>query len=118
MKKVKKLKTRFSKYIPPMNEMKEGIMYVSKEYLTCSHICPCGCGRSVPIPFITRGSRKDTHRWSYYETKEGNDILVTLKPSLRSTVCGAHYFINDGQFILCSDHRNFLEEHKKTKIGF
>lgn len=73
-------------------------LYVSKKHRTLGHLCPCGCGTPIYIPFSTEGQTKTD--WLY---KESNDGKVTLWPSLLSTTCPrkAHYFIEDNRIKWC-----------------
>ena len=38
----------FVEFIP--EELKEGVLYISINYATASHLCCCGCGNRVVTP--------------------------------------------------------------------
>ncbi|MBX7128995.1 MAG: hypothetical protein K1X58_06725 [Flavobacteriales bacterium] len=64
--------------------MDEGVLYITVEYGTAVHLCPCGCGSRVVTPF----SPTD---WELrFNGKE-----VTLSPSIGnwSFPCKSHYWI-------------------------
>jgi hypothetical protein len=69
--KIFELKPEHTKEIYP-DKIIEGVLYISDEFKLCSHLCPCGCGNLVTVPF----NRDDS--WELIE-KNG---LVTLRPSI------------------------------------
>lgn len=75
-------------FIPPVSKMKQGVLYISKPYKTTAHLCPCGCGNVVVLPF-------GTHGWTLEERPSG----VTMRPSVGSfnLPCKSHYFITDNK---------------------
>lgn len=79
---------RFVQYIP--EQLVAGVLYVSREYATATHLCCCGCGEEVVTPL----NRTD---WSL--TME--DGRVTLFPSIGnwSFACRSHYWIERGRVI-------------------
>jgi hypothetical protein len=72
----------FVEFIP--DELADGVLYVSMEYATATHLCCCGCGREVS----TQISPTD---WRL--TFDGESI--SLYPSLGrwSWPCKSHYWI-------------------------
>ena len=81
------------KHIP--KDLEEGILYVSLEYETAQHLCPCGCKGRVVTPLGKGG-------WEYKENVHG----VTLRPSIgnwngEKPNYHAHYFITDSHIIWC-----------------
>jgi hypothetical protein len=66
--------------------LEPGIIYVSAEYSTAGHLCPCGCEREV----VTKLSPA---RWRLIFDGE-----VSLRPSVAtaSMPCNSHYFITRG----------------------
>lgn len=64
-----------------------GILYVSTEYSTAGHLCPCGCGGEV----VTKLSPA-----RYRVTFDGE---ISLAPSVAATGlnCNSHYFITRGE---------------------
>lgn len=83
-----KIKLEHVHYMP--KTLEEGVLYVSKEYKTASHLCACGCGIKVNTPL------KPTE-WSFQE--KGS------KPSLSPSVgnwqlaCKSHYWIREGEIM-------------------
>ena len=69
--------------IPDTKDMKQGILYISEEYQTSSHLCLCGCGCLTVLPF-------GENFWSLF--KDGEKISIT--PSISNPICKAHYIIN------------------------
>lgn len=82
MTKQQSLRHEFVQYIP--EQLEEGVLYVSVEYATTAHKCPCGCGNEVFTPL----SPTD---WELIY----NGQTVSLKPSIGnwSFPCQSHYWI-------------------------
>lgn len=80
------LKHEFVKYIP--DKPREGILYISREYKTATHLCCCGCGLAVVTPL-------NSAKWSISD--HGNS--VSLYPSIGnwSFPCKSHYWIDHGR---------------------
>ena len=76
------LQPKFVEFIP--ERLEAGILYVSMEYNTATHLCPCGCNNEVVTPISKKG-------WQI--TYDGD--AVTLRPSVgsRKLPCRSHYFI-------------------------
>ena len=76
------LQHRFVEFIP--ERLKEGVLYVSIEYMTVTHLCCCGCRQEVS----TTLSPTD---WQLIFDGE----TVSLEPSIGSwsLPCQSHYFI-------------------------
>lgn len=64
--------------------LEPGVLYISIQYKTASHLCPCGCGSRIVTPISPA-------RWSM--TFDGD--TVSLRPSVGnwSLPCKSHYFI-------------------------
>lgn len=79
---------QFVELIP--REIQDGVLYISEEYRTASHMCCCGCGMKV----VTSLSPA---RWQLY--REGN--LVTLHPSIGNWdfPCRSHYWIRKNRVV-------------------
>jgi uncharacterized protein DUF6527 len=71
----------FTEYIAA--QLDEGILYVSPEYSTASHLCACGCGTRVVTPLGPAD-------WTLIF-----DGTVTLEPSIGNgqMPCRSHYLI-------------------------
>lgn len=67
-----------------------GVLYVSYEFGTASHLCCCGCGTRVVTPL-------GPGRWTLTQEENG----PTLNPSIGNTSqpCRSHYFIRNGRVI-------------------
>ena len=73
---------RFVDFIP--EQLDEGILYVSIEYITVAHLCCCGCGQEVSITLSPTDWRL------VFDGK-----TVSLEPSIGSwsLPCQSHYFV-------------------------
>lgn len=89
-------KVEFSKYIP--EDKVEGILYISREYETAVHLCPCGCGAEIPIPITEDPREINGIRNPWYMSIPYKNV-VTISPSLLNRECGAHYFITQNKVI-------------------
>jgi hypothetical protein len=89
MKTIKKVKieTVFCIFIPKIEEMEQGVVYVTNTYKTSSHLCLCGCGNLSVTPLNTDG-------WTMKEKVDGT---ITLTPSILNNNCPnkSHYIITD-----------------------
>ncbi|MBZ5859086.1 DUF6527 family protein [Flavihumibacter profundi] len=65
-------------------ELEEGILYVSMEFGTVIHKCPCGCGQKVVTPLSPVG-------WQL--SYDGDTITLTPSIGNWSFVCQSHYWI-------------------------
>ena len=76
------LHPRLVEYIP--DDLKDGVLYISDRFRTCSHRCCCGCGEEVVTPLSAA-------EWSL--TMEG--ATVSLWPSIGNWdyACRSHYVI-------------------------
>jgi hypothetical protein len=83
-----KLQIKFVELMPDLIE--EGILYVSIEYCTAIHKCPCGCKNDVVTPF----SPTD---WEMIFNGES----ISLYPSIGnwSYDCKSHYWIKKNEVI-------------------
>jgi len=81
---------KFVENIP--ENLEEGILYVSEIYSTSIHMCFCGCGKEVVVPF-------SPGHWKY--TRKGK--VVSLSPSIGSwqLPCKSHYIIMDNKVKWC-----------------
>jgi hypothetical protein len=86
---MRSLKHRFVQYMP--ETLEPGILYISLEYLTASHLCCCGCGEEVVTPFSPV---------SWKMTFDGE--AVSLWPSIGNwnLRCRSHYIIDRGRVVV------------------
>ena len=84
----RKFRPEFVEFIP--ENLKPGVLYISIEYSTASHLCPCGCGQKVITPI-----RPD--QWTL--TWDGE--TVSLSPSIGNWgfSCKSHYWIRENMII-------------------
>ena len=80
----------FVEFIP--EELEENIIYISKEYKTCVHLCLCGCGNKSVTPLNKNG-------WNLDE----NGSKVSLTPSILNNNCpnNYHYIITNNVANVC-----------------
>lgn len=66
--------------------IEDGILYISLDYGTVIHKCPCGCGSEVNTPLTPTG-------WKMIYNGE----VISLKPSVGnwSFECKSHYWITN-----------------------
>lgn len=86
--KITYLKPEYVDVIP--ESLKEGVIYVSRQYKTAMHKCCCGCGKEVVTPLIPT-------EWAIKTEDDG----VTLYPSVGNWgfPCKSHYWIKKNQVI-------------------
>jgi hypothetical protein len=79
---------QFVRHLP--DKLSPGILYISMEYATASHLCCCGCGEEVVTPFAPA-------QWKM--TFDGN--AVSLHPSIGNWLlkCRSHYLLRDGRVV-------------------
>lgn len=84
----RKFRPEFVEFIP--ENLKPGVLYISIEYSTASHLCPCGCGQMVITPI-------QPTQWSL--TWDGES--VSLYPSIGNWgfFCKSHYWIRKNRII-------------------
>lgn len=86
---MRSLRQVFVQYIP--ETLEPGILYVSLEYVTASHLCCCGCGEEIVTPFSPVDWRM---------TFDGETI--SLWPSIGNwnLRCRSHYIIDRGRVLV------------------
>jgi hypothetical protein len=84
-----------------------GKLYVSMQYASAAHLCPCGCGREVVTP-IRKGA------WRLEFDGEG----VTLFPSVgsRNLDCRSHYFIRASRIEWLPPMEEFSAGHAEKTV--
>ncbi|MFP2959184.1 DUF6527 family protein [Myxococcus sp. 1LA] len=83
-----RLEHRFVQYMP--ERMNPGLLYVSMEYGTISHLCCCGCGEEVVTPLTPTDWRM---------TYDGQTISLWPSVGNWSMACRSHYVIERGRVI-------------------
>jgi hypothetical protein len=83
-----RFEAQFVEFIP--EKIEERVIYVSMEYGTAIHKCPCGCGEQV----VTAFSPTD---WSLHF----DGATVSLDPSVGNWnfPCRSHYYIRRGKIV-------------------
>ena len=83
MRRAATLRPEFARSIP--ERMDSGVLYISRDDRTASHLCCCGCEREVVTPL-------DVAKWQLTEHGDGS---VSLMPSIGnwSFPCKSHYFV-------------------------
>lgn len=79
------LKVQQVEHMPKVKE--PGVLYVSKKFETCIHLCACGCGEETVTP------QQPKTGWARF----GTDKTVTLRPSISNPWCGSHYYVTDNK---------------------
>src|SRR5262245_12929621 len=82
------LQHRFVDYIP--EQLDEGVLYISIEYMTVTHLCCCGCRQEVSTTLSPTDWRL------IFDGK-----TVSLEPSIGSwsLPCQSHYFITNNRVV-------------------
>ncbi|MDR3582467.1 MAG: DUF6527 family protein [Candidatus Pacebacteria bacterium] len=77
------LRPVYVEFVP--DDPTEGVLYISEEYQTAIHKCPCGCGSEVVTPL------SGEHAWQL----TGSADAVTLRPSVGNwnCLCQSHYYV-------------------------
>jgi len=81
------------KHVPEHAEMKDGILYLSREFETCIHLCACGCKSQTVTPL-------DPKRGWILTESFGKP---TLRPSIgnQQMPCKSHYWVTEGEIVWC-----------------
>jgi len=80
----------FVEFIPPVQDMDEGKVYISIPYATVAHRCMCGCGCEVVTPL------SPIHWQLMFDGK-----TISLHPSIGSwsLPCHSHYWIRNDKVV-------------------
>ncbi|MEZ6140768.1 MAG: DUF6527 family protein [Zavarzinella sp.] len=102
------LEHRFVHLIP--ETLEPGILYISLEYMTASHLCCCGCGEEVVTPFSPVS-------WKMIYNGES----ISLVPSIGNwnLRCRSHYIIDRGRIIVASpwtDEQIAMAQIRETEV--
>lgn len=77
--------------------IEEGVLYISEKYQGMEHLCPCGCGVNIFIPW-----REYPCSDLYWEMKKNEDETVSFEPSMLNRIpCKSHYFIRRNKVEWC-----------------
>ncbi|WP_345973770.1 DUF6527 family protein [Sulfurimonas diazotrophicus] len=95
---------KFVKNIPDVLE--DGVLYISMEYKTIIHLCPCGCGREAITPLSPA-------QWNM--RFDGQN--VTIKPSIGSWSfpCRSHYSITNSKVVWADEFSDEMINDVKKK---
>ena len=87
--KVSKIVPKYVEFIP--RQLEEGVLYVSAQFKTASHLCCCGCGTKIVTPLVPT---------EFSLTAAGD--AVSLYPSIGNWnfPCQSHYWIKNGHVII------------------
>lgn len=87
------LSPEFVDFIP--EQLRDGILYVSRRYRTASHLCCCGCKREVVTPL-------NPAKWKLTEHPDGS---VSLSPSVGNWgfPCRSHYWVSKNRVHWAAD---------------
>ncbi|MBU0717084.1 MAG: hypothetical protein KJ749_02455 [Planctomycetes bacterium] len=103
-----RLEHRFVKHIP--DRLESGVLYVSVEYGTASHLCCCGCGEEVVTPFTPTD-------WKLIFDGE----TVSLSPSIGNWTlrCRTHYVIDRSRVIEAGpwSEVQISAEHRRNRVA-
>lgn len=82
------MRPEFVKFIP--QTLEAGVLYISEQYRTASHLCACGCGEKVVTP-LSPADWKLTNQ----------NGRVSLSPSIGNWkyACRSHYWIRRNEII-------------------
>jgi hypothetical protein len=89
---ITQLQHRFVDGFP--DRLQPGVLYISIEFASMSHLCCCGCGREVITPL----SPKD---WKF--TYDGASVSVHPSIGNWSLPCRSHYIIQSGRIRWAGD---------------
>jgi hypothetical protein len=86
-----RLRPEYVEFIP--KQLSEGVLYISMQFKTASHLCCCGCGTKIVTPL----------RPTEYSLT-GSDDAVSLYPSIGNWnfPCQSHYWIKDGRVVVAA----------------
>jgi len=76
----------FVRTIP--ESLERGVLYVSLDYVTTSHLCACGCGAEVVLPL---------HPTKWRMTYDGTSVSMAPSIGSRTLPCRSHYWIDKGR---------------------
>lgn len=87
-------------------ELEPGVLYVSMEFRTTTHLCPCNCGNVVILPL-----RPTAWRIAY----DGDTISLYPSVGNWSFPCRSHYWIRDSEIHWASDWTDTQVEAERRR---
>lgn len=87
-----RIRHQFTDRFPP--ELEPGVLYVSMEFRTTTHLCPCDCGNVVTLPL-----RPTAWRIAY----DGETIAMSPSVGNWSFPCRSHYWIRNSEIHWAAD---------------
>jgi len=99
---------KFVDFIP--SEIEDRILYISMEYCTASHKCPCGCGTRVVTPLTPIN-------WQLIFDGD----TISLEPSIGnwSDPCQSHYWITKNEIVWAEKwSQKKIEKSREKKAVF
>lgn len=88
-----KVESLFPVFVEEITSTPEpGINYVSEKYTVAVHLCACGCGEKVVLPFTVRHDDVEG-KWNYWKSSDCK--FVSFNPSVGNWQfkCKSHYLI-------------------------
>jgi hypothetical protein len=100
---IDRLQPQFVQEIPL--ELQPGVLYVSMEFATAQHLCPCGCASEVVTPL---------HPTRWRLTYDGESVSLHPSVGSGSLPCRSHYFIRDNgvQWVRWSEEEAERARHR------
>jgi hypothetical protein len=90
--------------VPPDDELKDGVIYISEKYSCAIHMCACGCRVKtvMPINYKQEDGTMTTFGWDYTWVAT-DSVSVTFSPSVGNMQfpCKSHYFIRNNKIEWC-----------------
>lgn len=86
-----RIETFAHKFVELMpNELKSGVIYISRPYELAIHLCACGCGGQVVMSFRPGGWKMTDH---------GDTISLSPSVGNQKFECRSHYWIRKSQVV-------------------
>ena len=83
-----RIEHRFVRAVP--ERLDAGVLYLSLDYVTTSHLCACGCGAEVVLPL---------HPTKWRMSFDGSTVSMSPSIGSRTLPCRSHYFITNGRIV-------------------
>lgn len=82
------MKIRLERVRTMPSQMEPGVLYVSEEFETAAHLCPCGCESKVRTPL-------GPTEWAFKNDPKGPSLTPSVGNWQRP--CQSHYWIDGGE---------------------